>query len=333
MPSAANARRFSIATLGLIAFAHAQAALGADGDTTGNFETVRAWTDTIGRFNKAIADKITEITSFGSDYYKIGMVFMTALGAIYLVIAITNYVFRGKDWPQLLGSIVYTAIVMAIFVSYGEVVRAFSAAPYAIATTLQTATLGSDDAFAPMVYLIKVGTNISFRSDTAWYDIVGQVDSALSGGLFAVAFLFVQAVFLLAIVWATLWPIIYLFALKIIGFITIPFLFAGQLEFVFYGWLRQFFMLLLFVLLVNAVVISNVLLVAFAFNLPFSNDVVGQTYVSGILARTLIIAVMVFGTVAVFQAQRIAAAWTGSDALSSGLARTAAMAITKGLIK
>src|SRR5271155_1998937 len=123
MPSAANPRRFSIATLGLIAFAHAQAALGADGDTTGNFETVRAWTDTIGRFNKAIADKITEITSFGSDYYKIGMVFMT----------------------------------------YGEVVRAFSAAPYAIATTLQTATLGSDDAFAPMVYLIKVGTNISFR--------------------------------------------------------------------------------------------------------------------------------------------------------------------------
>src|SRR5271155_338468 len=102
MPSAANPRRFSIATLGLIAFAHAQAALGADGDTTGNFETVRAWTDTIGRFNKAIADKITEITSFGSDYYKIGMVFMTALGAIYLVIAITNYVFRGKDWPQLL---------------------------------------------------------------------------------------------------------------------------------------------------------------------------------------------------------------------------------------
>jgi hypothetical protein len=92
-------------------------------------------------------------------------------------------------------------------------------------------------------------------------------------------------------------------------------------------------MLLLFVLLVNAVIIANVLLIAFAFNLPFSNDAVGQTYVSGILARTLIIAVIVFGTVALFQAQRIAAAWTGSDALSSGLARTAAMAITKGLTK
>jgi hypothetical protein len=333
MPSAANARRFSLATLGFFAFAQAQAALAADGDTTGNFETVGAWTATINRFNNDIAAKITEITSFGSDYYKIGMVFMTALAAIYLVIAITNYVFRGKDWPQLLGSIVYTAIVMAIFVTYGEVVRALSAAPYAIATTLQTATLGTDDAFAPMVYLYKVVTNISFRTDTAWYDIVGLIDSTLSSAMFAVAFLFVQAVYLLAIAWATLWPIIYLFALKIIGFITIPFLFAGQLEFVFYGWLRQFFMLLLFVLVVNAVIIANVLLIAFAFNLPFSNDAIGQTYVSGILARTLIIAVIVFGTVALFQAQRIAAAWTGSDALSSGLARTAAMAITKGLTK
>ena len=333
MPWAANAQRFSTATLGFIVFALAQAARAADGDTTGNFDTVGAWTATINRFNNDIAAKIAEITQVGSDYYNIGLVFMTALAAIYLVIAITQYVFRGKDWPQLLGSIVYTAIVMAIFVTYGEVVRAFSAAPYAIATTLQTATLGSDDAFAPMVYLYKVVTNVTFKNDTAWYDIVGQIDSALSSGIFAVAFLFVQAVYLLAIAWATLWPIISLFALKIIGFITIPFLFAGQLEFVFYGWLRQFFMLLLFVLLVNGVMIANVLLVAFAFNLPFSADTVGQTIVSGLLARALIIAIIVFGTVALFQAQRIAAAWTGSDALSSGLARTAALAITKGILK
>ncbi|TSD87023.1 hypothetical protein FFK22_019220 [Mycobacterium sp. KBS0706] len=334
MPWAANARRFSVAILGLAAFGQARAAWSADGDTTGNFETVGAWTATINRFNRDIAGKINEITSLGSDYYNIGLVFMTALAAIYLVIAVTRYVFQDKNWPQLLGSIVYTAIVMAIFVTYGEVVRAFSAAPYAIATTLQTAALGTDDAFAPMVYLYKVVTNVTFKTDTAWYDIVGQIDSALSSGLFAVAFLFVQAVYLLAIAWATLWPIIYLFALKIIGFITIPFLFAGQLEFVFYGWLRQFFMLLLFILLVNGVLIANVLLVAFAFNLPFSAaDTIGQTIVSGLLARALVIAIIVFGTVALFQAQRIAAAWTGSDALSSGLARTAAMAFTKGLVK
>ncbi|MGL4966726.1 MAG: hypothetical protein ACRC67_36230 [Inquilinus sp.] len=333
MPWAANARRFSVAILGLTTFVQARAAWSADGDTTGNFETVGAWTATINRFNDDVAAKVNQITRIGSDYYNIGLVFMIALAAIYLVIAVTRYVFQDKNWPQLLGSIVYTAIVMAIFVTYGEVVRAFSAAPYAIATTLQTAALGTDDAFAPMVYLYKVVTNVSFKSDTAWYDIVGQIDTALSSGLFAVAFLFVQAVYLLAIAWATLWPILYLFALKIIGFITIPFLFAGQLEFVFYGWLRQFFMLLLFILLVNGVLIANVLLVAFAFNLPFSAETVGQTVVSGLLARALVIAIIVFGTVALFQAQRIAAAWTGSDALSSGLARTAAMAITKGLAK
>lgn len=328
-----TAGRISGALAGLALLVAARASWAADGDTTGNFETIGAWTATINRFRNDITAKIDELTQVGSDFYRIAMIFMVALAAIYLVIAITKYVTQGKNWPDLLGSFVYTAIVVAIFVTYSETVQAISEAPYGIAKMLQLATLGSDDAFAPMVYLYKVVTNVTFSSDTAWYDLVGQIDNALSSGIFAVAFLFVQAIYLLAVAWATIWPILYFFALKILGFIAVPFLFAGQLEFVFYGWLRQFFMLVLFVLLVNAVLMANVLLVAFAFNIQFSADTVGQTIVSGLLARTLVIAVLVFGVIALFQAQRIAAAWSGSDALSSGLARAAAQFITKGILR
>lgn len=318
---------------GLAVLGAARMSWAAEGDTTGNFETIGAWTATINRFRNDITGKIDEITRIGSDYYKIAMIFMIALGAIYLVIAGTKYVFQGKNWPDLLGSFVYAAIVMAIFLTYSETVQAISEAPYGIVKILQVATIGSDDAFAPMVYLYKVATNVTFNSDTAWYDLVGKIDAALSSGIFAVAFLFVQAAYLLAIAWATIWPILYFFALKILGFIAIPFLFAGQLDFVFYGWLRQFFMLVLFVLLVNAVLVANVLLVAFAFNIQFTGDTISQTIVSGLLARTLVIAVLVFGTVALFQAQRIASAWSGSDALSSGVVRAAAQFISKGILK
>ncbi|MDR6293807.1 hypothetical protein E9232_006360 [Inquilinus ginsengisoli] len=321
------------AVAGVAALAAARISWAAEGDTTGNFESIGAWTATINRFRNDITGKIDQITQFGSSYYSIAMVFMVGLAAIYLVIALTKYQFQGKNWAELIGSFVYAAIVMAIFVTYSVTVQAISEAPYGIVKMLQLAVLGSDDAFAPMVYLFKVATNITFNGDTAWYDLVGHIENSLTFALFAVVFLLVQATYLLAVAWATLWPIFYFFALKVLGFITVPFLFAGQLDFIFYGWLRQFFMLVLFVLIVNAVMMANVVLVAFCFNLPFSATFVGQTVVSGLLATTLIITVLVFGVVAIFQSQRIAAAWSGSDALSSGFARVAAQLITKGILR
>jgi len=132
--------------------------------------------------------------------------------------------------------------------------------------------------------------------------------------------------------WATIWPIIYFFALKIIGLVALPFLLAGRLEFVFAGWLRQIMSLAIFVLLVNAVMIANVLLIAFAFNIQFNAPTLGQTVVSGLLARALVTAVILFGTVAIFQAQRVAASWAGAGAaLSTGFSRTLTTIVSRGI--
>jgi hypothetical protein len=300
-------------------------------ETTGNFASIGAWTATINRFNENIASKLINLVQQGSEFFKIGMMFMVAIGVLYLAGVITLYVFQRATAPQTLGRMIYAGFVMAIFVTYAVVVTVVSWTPYSITALLQSATLGSDDAFAPMAYLYKVTTNIQFRDQAGGWSALGGDDSQASAG-FAVAFLFVQTAYLLAIAWATIWPIVYFFALKLIGLAALPFLLAGRLEFVFAGWLRQIMALAIFVLLVNAVMIANVLLIAFAFNIQFNAPTSGQTIVSGLLARALIIAIILFGTVAIFQVQRIAAAWAGAGAaLSTGFSRTLTTIVSRGI--
>jgi hypothetical protein len=300
-------------------------------ETTGNFATIAAWTDTIARFNQNIAGKLINLVQQGSSYFSLGMMFMVAIGVLYLAGVITLYVFQRAAAAQTLGRLIYAGFVMAIFLTYAVAVTVISWTPYSIATLLQSATLGSDDAFAPMAFLYKVATNIQFRDQAGGWSALGGNDSKASAG-FVLAFLFVQAVYLLAIAWATLWPIVYFFALKLVGLVALPFLMAGRLEFVFAGWLRQIMSLAIFVLLVNAVMIANVLLVAFAFNIQFSAATIGQSVVSGLLARALVIAIMLFGSVAIFQTQRIAASWAGAGAaLSTGFSRTLTTIVSRGI--
>ncbi len=301
------------------------------GETTGNFATIAAWTATINRFNQNIAGKLIDLVQEGSDLYRIGVLLLTAIGALYLVGVITLYAIQRATGAQTLGRLAYAGFVAALFATYAVVATVISWTPYSIASLLQSATLGSDDAFAPMAYLYKVVTNVEFRDDEGGWSALGGTGGFAAAG-FAVGFLFVQTVYLLAIAWATIWPIVYFFALKLIGLVTIPFMMAGRLEFVFAGWIRQIISLAIFVLLVNAVLIANVLLVSYAFNIQFSADTVGQTIVSGLLARAIIVAVILFGTVAIFQAQRIAAAWAGAGtALSTSFTRTLTTMVSRGI--
>ena len=285
-------------------------------ETTGNFQDIGAFTATIERFQEGIRNKIAIVTNVGGDYYRIALMLMVAFCAIYLVIALTKYATQGKDWPDLLGAFAHAALVMALFLTYGETVDVLSNAPRFVTSAIQRAALGTDDAFAPLVYLFKIVTQIQFKTeDVSFWDVLGAANAAMSAGLFAVVFLLIQAAYLLAIIYATIWPMLYFFALKIVGFVMIPFLLTGKLDFIFFGWLKQFFMLIIFVLIVNGVMIATVLLVAEAFNIQFDAPTPGQTIISGALARVLVIATLIFGVVAILQAQKIAASWTGADSL------------------
>ncbi|MDR6293809.1 hypothetical protein E9232_006362 [Inquilinus ginsengisoli] len=288
-------------------------------ESSGAFGSIASFTAALNRLSESVAGKIIILSQQGSAYHSIALLILTAIAVLYFAWILAAYAIGRASAAITLGRALVAGFAMALFLTYAVVVTAISWASYGIATMLQTATLGSDDAFAPMAYLIKVATNITFRDgDGAWAALSTSGSMAAAG--LAVAFLFIQAAYLLAIVWATIAPLIGFFALKLVGLVAVPFMMAGKLEFIFAGWLRQLLSLAIFVVIVNAVVIANTLLVALAFNLPFSAGSVGQTAVSGLFATALIIAIMLFGIVAIFQAQRIAASWASAGA--SKISRT-----------
>ena len=287
---------------------------GAPTQGTNAFESIGAFTATIGSLNTALSARITALTASTGDYYRIALMLMIAFPALYLMVQITIWVFQGSQWPTLTAAFARLALLMAVFLSYAITVEALSGAPYVVAAAIQRAALGTDDAFAPMAYLIKVATQIQIGDGTSWASM--GVGGDIAQALFGAIFVLIQGIYLLAIVFATIWPMLYFFALKVVGLAVLPFVLAGKLEFMFMGWLRQFYMLIVFVLIVNAVLIANVLLIGEVLQMPFGAPMVGQAMASSLLAIILILAVLGFGMVALFQAQRIAANWTNSNNLS-----------------
>ncbi|WP_372088709.1 type IV secretion system protein (plasmid) [Tistrella mobilis] len=293
---------------------------------------VTSWTAMMSSFNAAVAERIAAITAATGPYYQLTMVLMGAFAALHLAVAVTRYVTGSHQIADLAETIVYLALVMALFVTYGLIVDVVTRAPYGIATIIQQAALGSDDLFAPMSYLYKVLDNIAFETDTSFWNLLGLVEDGIQWMTIMLVFLAVQLVYVVAIAYATVFPIIYLFALKIVGYLAIPFLLAGPLRFIFEGWLRQICATVLFVILAQGVMVANVLLIAHAFEIPWGATV-EETVIRGTFSFLLLLAALVLGPIAIFQAQRVAAQWASAASLGTGAAQIARAVFTRGVVK
>lgn len=274
-----------------------------------------------------------------TDYADLSYLIFTGSVVFYLLIHLSFYVMGKYKIIDVITKAFFLVFVAGIFISYVTVVDTFFKGVEGTGDLIQASSLGSADSFAPTRYLFGSMAQYVIES-SSFFDGAGRIFAI---ALFGIFLIILQALFLLAIVFVSIYPYIMFTALKVVGWPMVSFLLFKNTSNYFDGVIKQMFSVTLFYVLVKVVIVLLVLMFESAFGISYQAWSAGTLPFTAVpldpgatTAMAVLVAFSLIGLVALFKCERVAAGIMqgreiGVGGAVGGAATSAAKAVGRAL--
>jgi type IV secretory pathway VirB6-like protein len=262
-------------------------------------------------------------------YFTLCQLLLTAFAAIYIVIIVSQWMFNMLDPADVLLAIVRVAVGLGLSLAYFQIITPTASFTIALADAVQTAALGSSSPLAPVQDLFTIMVQLSgFKQPGG--EVWDLIYTTLKSLPLLILILAVQFLFVLALLYITVYPMFMIFVAKILGVAAIPMMFMRQTSFLFDGWLRLFISSILYAFVARVVLVTMVIFIKAIFTgfITSENPLGGAT--DNIMAQLMIISVVAIAAYTLLRAEDISAMIASGT--STGIERSTRKLGASGLI-
>ena len=172
-------------------------------------------------------------------------VLFTALALGLFVWRFAGYALRGFDMQDLMSLMLTIFFVYLILASYGLVFPAIFGAGRHVSNLLGAGISGRDPSVSLAETIFGMVVQVDFKADCQLFDCMGSGIMSWIAALFAYVVVILLGIMATLVELWTLWGFQIAFA---VGWLTVPFLMFERLSFLFDGWLKFFFGMLIYVI-------------------------------------------------------------------------------------